>query len=46
MRQSERPFCFSNFETKKKSGFSHVKSGNRNTPRFGMKNWDIPIKSG
>ena len=46
MQQNETPFCFSNFETNKNSGFSHVKSGNRDTPRFVLKNRDIPIKSG
>ena len=40
MQQSETPFCFSNFETKQNSGFSHVESGNWDTPRFVLKNRD------
>ena len=46
MQQSEAPFCFSNFETKQKLGILPRESGNRDTPRFVLKNRDIPIKSG
>ena len=40
MRQRETPFCYSNYETNKKLGFSHVESGNRDTSRFVLKNRD------
>ena len=48
MQQSEMPFWFffSISKGNKNSGFSHVESGNRDTPRFALKNRDIPIKSG
>ena len=41
-----RPFVFPIPKRNKNSGFSHVESGNRDTPRFVLKNRDIPIKSG
>ena len=47
MQKSETPFCFFQFRKEtKNSGFSHVESGNRDTPGFILKNRDIPIKSG
>ena len=46
MQQSETPFILPISKRNKNSGFSHVKSGNRDTPRFVLKNRDIPIKSG
>ena len=47
MQQSETPFCFFPISKgNKKSGFSHLESGNRDTPTFVLKNRDIPIKSG
>ena len=41
-----RPFVFPISKRNKNSGFSQVESGNRDTPRFVLKNRDIPIKSG
>ena len=41
-----RPFVFPISKRNKNSGFSHVESGNRDTPKFVLKNRDIPIKSG
>ena len=41
-----RPFVFPILKRNKNSGFSHVESGNRDTPRFVLKNRDILIKSG
>ena len=41
-----RPFVFPILKQNQKSGFSHVESGNRDTPRFELKNRDIPIKPG
>ena len=40
------PFVFQISKRNKNSRFSHVESGNRDTPRFVLKNRDIPIKSG
>ena len=40
------PFIFPISKLNEKSGFSHVESGNRDAPRFVLKNRDIPIKSG
>ena len=41
-----RPFVFPISKLNKNPGFSHVESGNRDTPKFVLKNRDIPIKSG
>ena len=46
MQQNDTPFCFPIPKRNKNSGFSHVESGNWDTPRFVLKNRDIPIKSG
>ena len=40
------PFVFPISKRNKNSGFSHVESGNPDTPRFVLKNRDILIKSG
>ena len=40
------PLVFPISKRNKNSGFSHVESGNRDTPRFVLKNRDILIKSG
>ena len=44
--KKRRPFVFPILKQNKNSGCSHVELGNRDTPRFVMKNRDIPIKSG
>ena len=44
--KARRPFVFPISKRNKNSGFLHVESGNRDTPRFVLKNRDIPIKSG
>ena len=41
-----RPFVFPISKQNKNSGFSHVELGNWDTPRFVLKNRDIPNKSG
>ena len=46
MQQSETLFCFSNSERKQKLGIFTRGIRNRDTPRFVLKNRDIPIKSG
>ena len=45
-KKVRRPFVFPISKRNKNSGFSHVESGNRDTPRFVLKNRDILIKSG
>ena len=41
-----RPFVFPILKQNKNSGCAHMESGNRDTPRFLLKNRDIPIKLG
>ena len=46
MQQSETTFVFPISKQNKNSGFPHMESGNRDAPKFVLKNRDIPIKSG